>query len=91
MYQLVTKFFTSILDERVSFKIKTTSKTAKICQTDLCNNETKVSDLEKIQEFVSSDIAVFAFVNLGTVSNRDFVERLFNCVRDVLGLFHLRC
>ena len=70
MYQLVTKSITFILDERVSFEIKTTSKTAKICQTDLCNNEKNLSDLEKMQEFVSSDIAVVAFVNLGTVSNR---------------------
>ena len=61
---------TSILDERVSFTIKTTSKTAKICLTDLCNNEINLSDLEKLQEFVSSDLAVFVFVNLGTVSNR---------------------
>ena len=70
VYKLVTKSITFILDERVSFEIKTTSKTAKFCQTDLCNNEKNLSDLEKMQEFVSSDIAVFAFVNLGTVSNR---------------------
>lgn len=68
--QVDLKSITSILDERVSFKIKATSKTAKICQTDLCNNETNLSDLDKFQEFVSSDMAVFAFVNLGTVSNR---------------------
>ena len=49
--------------------IQTTSKTAKICQTDLCNNETSLSDLEKWREFLSNDMVVFAFVNLGTVSN----------------------
>ena len=74
--QVDLKSITSILDERVSFKIKATSKTAKICQTDLCNNETNLSDLDKFQEFVSSDMAIFAFVNLGTVSNRGRTVRL---------------
>ena len=55
--------------KRVSLTIQTTSKTAKICQTDLCNNETSLSDLEKWLQFLSNDITVFAFVNLGTVSN----------------------
>ena len=53
----------------MSLTIQATSKTAKICQTDLCNNETSLSDFEKWQKFLSNDMAVFAFVNLGTVSN----------------------
>ena len=52
---------------RVSLKLKTLSKTAKICQTDLCNNETSLSDVEKLHEYLTHDMAIFVYVNLGTV------------------------
>ena len=56
---------------RVTLKIETISKTAKICQTDLCNDETSLTENEKLREFLSHDMVIFAIVNLGTISYRN--------------------
>ena len=62
-----------VLDMRVSLTIKTISIAGKICQTNLCNNETSLTDLEKLHEFLTNDMAIVTFVNLGTISNVNFI------------------